>query len=75
MLILRNDLSNLQSLLEEHFGKSGDPAHVSETVAEVLADIESEGDAAREAARPHGHGHAGVVRRRADGGSALARAR
>ena len=46
MLILRNDLSNLQSLLEEHFGKSGDPAHVSETVAEVLADIESEGDAA-----------------------------
>jgi histidinol dehydrogenase len=46
MLIIRNDLADLQSKLESHFGKSGDSSEVRQTVARVLSDIEIRGDEA-----------------------------
>ena len=46
MLIIRNDLTDLQSKLESHFGKSGDSAEVRQIVARVLSDIETRGDEA-----------------------------
>ena len=46
MLLLNGPFENLQALLEEHFGKSGDPAEVRETVASVLQDIQERGDVA-----------------------------
>jgi histidinol dehydrogenase len=46
MLLLNGPFENLQAQLEEHFGKSGDPAEVRETVARVLKDIRERGDAA-----------------------------
>ena len=46
MLIIRNDLTDLQSKLESYFGKSGDSSEVRQTVARVLSDIEIRGDEA-----------------------------
>jgi len=46
MLLLNGPFQNLQSTLDEYFGKSGDPAEVRNTVAGVLQDIEARGDAA-----------------------------
>lgn len=46
MLLLNGPFENLQAKLEEHFGKSGDPAQVKDTVTRILKDIHNRGDAA-----------------------------
>ena len=46
MLLLNGPFENLQAKLEEHFGKSGDPAQVKDTVTRILKDIQIRGDAA-----------------------------
>ena len=46
MLIFRNDINQLQDRLDAYFVRSGDSTQIRDTVARVLADIKSDGDAA-----------------------------